>query len=548
MNTSNALSYPTQEMINVCNEGLQDRISNICDVRSLLCKQAVDLVGSFKSRIFFCHDNIINSILNKYPYRKSKDIEFMFSECSAIYGVISILLHSENYFFLDLDKQKFTFNKFYWRHGKAIFYKPIIRNLLIVEFGILKHRVEYLTELTIKLILNIITNRDYFEENLDIQKTEIKNDMRKMNAAAKFQFKCLILDYLLYTDMKQCEISKRLGVDRKTIREIQKKLEVNPNLSYEDLFEKKHGPKRDDYTKITEDAWEDFEVACQSLPRSFDLKYAGWCTQAICEFFKRFHNITVTTAYLRYYLRKRNYTCKVGRRKNPKQNPETVKKFLQVDYKKELTCAKENGEWVLFEDEMYIQQGYSNKSYAKKNKPSVSSYHQSCKHTNHSLITLIGIGGFFEIFIVDGPVDSEWIIFYFKELKKKYPGTKFLVFLDNSRVHDSKALEIWLKRKNGGKGVIMVAYLPAYSPEMNPVEFFNHDFHDHLKKLNLESSKDVLDEAYKYIAWYRDNKAGDAKRKVNNFFFADPCKYSIDIYNEVFETNIKEIKKNVINS
>lgn len=63
---------------------------------------------------------------------------------------------------------------------------------------------------------------------------------------------------------------------------------------------------------------------------------------------------------------------------------------------------------------MSIQQGDNTTSYSLINTPSVIYYDQSCKQTNHSLITFIGIEGFFEILIVDGPVDSGWIIFISK--------------------------------------------------------------------------------------------------------------------------------------
>lgn len=547
MSVDNSTPFPIEDIKNVCYESIQDRILNINDVKCRLGQIALHIVGSFTNHLYLCHETIINSILKQYPYRRTKDIEYMSRECSAIYGVLATLLHSDNYFVLDNERQIFKFNKFYWRRKRTIFYRPLIRTMLLVDYNIVKYRVEYLTDIIVKILFDSLNNTEFFEAEYDIHNKCIKSDMRNMSAAAKLQFKCLILDYLLYSDLKQCEIAKILGVDRKTVRNIQKKLEKNPNLTYEDLVEKKHGPQKKDYTKISESAWNAFEVACKSLPRDFGLQYAGWSTQAIRAYFFKEHDIIVTRNYLRYYLRKRNYTSKVGQRKNPKQDPNKIEKFKSIDYERELTVAKENGECIVFEDEMYDQQGHGNESYSKRNTRSLSSYHQSAKHTNHSLITFIGIDGFLEIFPVEGPIDSGWILFYLKKIKKMYPEKKFLIFMDNSSVHDSQILRSWLKRKNGGKGFIRIAYLPEYCPEMNPVEFFNNDFHNHLEKLNLESSKDVVNATYDYINWYmyskNDDHKNDKKSKIHNFFFAESCKYSVDIYNKVFGTNLQKIDR-----
>ena len=469
MSINNSTSYPIEAVKQVCNGSLQDRILNIGTINGIMSQMALCIVGSFTNNIYQCHEMLINSILKLYPYSRTTSIEYMTSECSAIYGVIATLLHSNQYFLLDNEKQIFKFNKYFWRQTKTFFYRPVIRTMLMVDYNIGKHRVEYLTTLIIKVLLNSLNNKAFFEPDYEIHNRCIKNDLRQMSAAAKLQFKCLILDYLRYSDLKQCEIAKLLGVDPKTVRTIQKKLVENPNLTYDDLVEKQHGPQKNDFTKISEASWKAFEVACKSLPRDFGLPYAGWGTKAICDYFRKVHGIKVTRAYLRYYLRKRNYTCKVGQRKNPKKDQEKVDRFLAIDYEQALKEAKENGECVVFEDEMYVQQGYGNGSYSLCNTRSVTSYNQSAKHTNHSLITFIGIDGFFEIFIVEEAIDSGWMLFHLKKIKNKYPEKKFLIFMDNCSIHKSKDIRTWLNRKNGGKGFIRIAYLPEYCPDMNVV-------------------------------------------------------------------------------
>ena len=49
-------------------------------------------------------------------------------------------------------------------------------------------------------------------------------------------------------------------------------------------------------------------------------------------------------------------------------------------------------------------------------------------------------------------------------------GVIFLI-LDNLRVHHGKKVRAWLEKH---KDSIEVFYLPPYSPELNPDEYFNH--------------------------------------------------------------------------
>ncbi len=54
----------------------------------------------------------------------------------------------------------------------------------------------------------------------------------------------------------------------------------------------------------------------------------------------------------------------------------------------------------------------------------------------------------------------------------KASGRKVILILDNLRVHHARKVKAWLKKH---EEIIEVFYLPAYSSELNPDEYFNCD-------------------------------------------------------------------------
>jgi transposase len=90
--------------------------------------------------------------------------------------------------------------------------------------------------------------------------------------------------------------------------------------------------------------------------------------------------------------------------------------------------------------EVVVKQGYKN-FYV---------YSNACPKTGES----------FSLFLPE--VNTEMMNIYLEELSKYYAGKKIILIMDQARWHKSKGLEV---PKN-----IEIEDLPAYSPELNPVE------------------------------------------------------------------------------
>ena len=76
---------------------------------------------------------------------------------------------------------------------------------------------------------------------------------------------------------------------------------------------------------------------------------------------------------------------------------------------------------------------------------------------------------------IEGKMNSKRFIGFLKQLRGD-AGRPIMVVVDNARYHHSKETQAFIHAQSGSeKGEILMAFLPAYSPELNPDEqVWNH--------------------------------------------------------------------------
>ena len=114
-------------------------------------------------------------------------------------------------------------------------------------------------------------------------------------------------------------------------------------------------------------------------------------------------------------------------------------------------------------------------------------------------------------------------------------GTRFGVTLLTTTLtptDHAKKVDKWLKRKNGGRGCFRFKFLPAYAPELNPVERLNNVLKNEIKKTECRSSKDVVDVAERALNKFI-NKASMDKSTVTNLFLDKDCSYSKIVHDKI---------------
>jgi transposase len=87
------------------------------------------------------------------------------------------------------------------------------------------------------------------------------------------------------------------------------------------------------------------------------------------------------------------------------------------------------------------------------------------------LISAVAARGDMHFEVIDGSMDAEKFIGFLRKLRQD-AGCPIFVIADNARYHHSKKVQAFLETQ---VGQIMMAFLPAYAPELNPDEqVWNH--------------------------------------------------------------------------
>ncbi|MDR2522193.1 MAG: transposase [Synergistaceae bacterium] len=92
-------------------------------------------------------------------------------------------------------------------------------------------------------------------------------------------------------------------------------------------------------------------------------------------------------------------------------------------------------------------------------------------------------------------------------------------FLNNLKVHHGGIVQEWLRKR---EGVIRVYYLPSYSPERNPDEYFNGNMKRELEKRGNAKMKKEFKSKVRASAM----KIQADKSQIKRFFAVDFVAYA----------------------
>lgn len=96
--------------------------------------------------------------------------------------------------------------------------------------------------------------------------------------------------------------------------------------------------------------------------------------------------------------------------------------------------------------------------------------------------------------LYSGAMRAEQIIHFLGQLQRQI-NSKLLLVWDNLPAHRSRAVREWLARQ---KGRIWAEHLPAYAPELNPVEYVWSYWKSHLLRNFRPRSEEELHEAARW--------------------------------------------------
>ena len=119
---------------------------------------------------------------------------------------------------------------------------------------------------------------------------------------------------------------------------------------------------------------------------------------------------------------------------------------------------------VCIDESGLSQQPHRVRTWAPKGQTPILQYHFNWK--TFSVIAGITVMNFY-FQLLKGSVKSEQVIAFLKHLRRHLRG-KLLILWDGATIHRSRAVRHYV---DSLRGAIVLEYLPAYAPELNPVEY-----------------------------------------------------------------------------
>ncbi len=156
--------------------------------------------------------------------------------------------------------------------------------------------------------------------------------------------------------------------------------------------------------------------------------------------------------------------------KSYKQNPKKIQKYLSETFPEAVAQAKNMGATLFFVDEASVRSdAHRGLTWGKIGETPVVK--NSGGRFGLNVISAITPRGDMRFSFIEDRMNSKKFIEFLKKLHKD-AGTPILVIVDNARYHHSIKTQAFVDEQNGQ---ILLTFLPAYSPELNPDEqVWNH--------------------------------------------------------------------------
>jgi transposase len=227
-------------------------------------------------------------------------------------------------------------------------------------------------------------------------------------------------------------------------------------------------------------------IDCHS-PEEVGIPHALWTRRAVRELIRQECGIDLAERTVGLYLRRWGYTSKRPARHGRQQDPDEVEEWLLETYPAIEAQAEREGAAILWADEVGVaadqHPGYG---YARAGERATMEAPRS--HIRVNQISAISNEGAVRFMTYRGALDAAVFLTFLSRLVAGAPR-KVLLIVDRLQAHKTPEVEAWVAAH---RDRIEVFYLPAYAPELNPVEYLNNDMKGEVNEAGLPPDRPTL--------------------------------------------------------
>lgn len=257
-----------------------------------------------------------------------------------------------------------------------------------------------------------------------------------------------------------------------------------------DPTEKKRGRSTYSQQKLSQDHQKRIiQLITDKTPDQYKLPFALWTRKSLVQLIKEQFDISICDQTAGDYLKIWGFTCQKAELRSYEQKPEAVRRWHEDEYPAIKKAAASNNAEIYWVDETGIRNDdQRSRGFSPKGKTPTLTLNG--KRFRLNMISAVNNKGKFAFMVYEKTMRVGLLIKFLVKLHKS-AGRKIVVILDNLRVHHALILQNWLSKDKISKR-ITVHYLPSYSPELNPDEYFNGDLKGEInRRPPVRSQKEI---------------------------------------------------------
>ena len=230
-----------------------------------------------------------------------------------------------------------------------------------------------------------------------------------------------------------------------------------------------------------------YDAITKGNPMNYQFEFCLWTLNTIRSLLEQERQITLSKSSVSRLLNHLGLSPQRPLYKSYKQNPDKVKTYLADTYPEAVRQAKKHKARLYFVDEAaFRSDAHRGTTWGKVGETPVIK--DTGGRFGFKLISAVSARGDMHFDVIEDRMDANKFIAYLEQLRRDTNQAIFVI-ADNARYHHSKKVQAFLKEKQGD---IMMAYLPAYSPELNPDEqVWNHAKAEVGKKSAIRTKEDM---------------------------------------------------------
>lgn len=208
-----------------------------------------------------------------------------------------------------------------------------------------------------------------------------------------------------------------------------------------------------------------YDAITKGNPLNYQFEFYLWTLGTIRSLLEKKRSIVLSKSSVSRLLGHMGLTPQKPLYKSYKQDPKKIQHYLAQIYPDAVTQAKKYKARLYFIDESaFRSDAHRGTTWGVKGKTPV--VRDTGGRFGFKLISAVSARGDMYFEVIEKRMNSERFIEFLENLRSD-TGHPVFVIADNARYHHSKRVQEFLEEN---KGSIMMAFLPPYTPELNPDE------------------------------------------------------------------------------